>query len=965
MRKIIILLLIPLAIAYSQMGRIEGRVFDEKGNPIPYANVVIVGTNIGSATNTSGEYSISVRPGTYVIRVSYIGYKTKTVTITVREGEILKQDFALVPDILRMEEVVVTGSYAPSEKKRLGNAISTVNVADIDLSGAISVDRALLGKISGALIQQNSGMPGGGVSIRLRGINTLLGSAEPLIVVDGIIVNNDSPYLVDTGYLQSRLLDLDPNIIDRIEVIKGAAAAALYGSRANNGVIQIFTKRGIIGTPRITLSTRFEISQLRKKLEVNMAPIDARGNSVQRYDWQPLIFRTAYGSENNLSVSGGTGETRYLSSISYYTGQGILRGTNFNRASLFAKLNQVVTNWLSFSVTANYINSRAKELPSNGGGMFTTYYYGPLSGFIFGPNTFDPRPDPTTGVYPNPPGRIAANPIEAIDRYKFYTYVNRFIGGLSVNLIPVSGLNVDYVFGFDTYTQTGTAYIPPGSTVPGLPNGFSRRGDLNVFQLNNDLTVRYSRSLTSWANSSTIIGFTSQYDNTSRIIVQSLNLPPLTEIVSSGTQQTTSEYRAERIIYGFFAQEGLEILNRLFITFGLRIDASSVFGKENRWQTYPKASLSYLISEENFWKRAVGNVISTFRLRAAFGESGGLTAIAPYDRFTNMIAVSYDGKSGLVTDPQMGNDKIKPERQRELEFGFDLSLFNERLALELTYYNKKTTDLLLFRSLATSTGYSTRLENVGILQNKGIELSFKFVPVDVQSFRWVNTLIYSSNRNKIDGIQGGILIIPNSWGLSAAINGQPLPVYYGRGFLRDQKGNIVYDQNGIPQADPNPKIIGNPNPDFTASFISELTVKGNLSIRVQLDAVYGNDVFNFARRIGAHPSYGVLKDYEKELRGEVPKGYGAAVFRIFENWIEDGSYIKLREISISYLLQLKNLPFRSVRVSLIGRNLLSFDRYSGYDPETNIAAQATAVRGYDYVEVPIPRSYSIQLTFNF
>lgn len=958
-------LILTTILVCQQRGSITGRVMSSTGEPLPAANIIIEGTRYGTITDEQGYFSIgNLPPGEYIVVARYVGYTTEKKKVLVSAGAKTEVEFRLSITAINMGEVVVTGIGVETERRALGNTISSVESKDLQLTGALAIDRAITGKVAGAWIQQNSGMPGGSVSIRLRGTNTVLGSAEPLVVVDGIIINTDSPFLVDVGYLQSRFLDIDPNIVDRIEIVKGAAAAALYGSRANNGVIQIFTKRGIIGAPRITYSTSVEINEIPKKLEVNMYPFDKDGNPVNRYDWQDLIFRRATGTSQNLSISGGTGETRYFISTSYNGSQGLIRNTSFNRASLYAKVDQTISDIINLSVSLNYIYSKSKDLPSNGGGIYSTYYYGPLSGFIFGPNTFDPRPDPKTGTYPNPPGRIAANPIEAIDKYKFGQNLSRFIGGLNINLVPFSGLNVEYVLGYDTYLQNGTAYIPPNSTVPGLPNGYSRRGQVDFYQLNNDLNIKYTKDISPGIKSITLIGGTIQYENSSNFTATSQNLTPLAEIVPAGAQQSISEYRYERVIYGAFIQQSFSLKNNIYITGAYRVDASSSFGENNRWQFYPKLSLSYSISDENFWRNSkfLNKYIPNLKFRAAFGESGGLTAVGPYDRFTNLVSVSYDGKAGLITGTQKGTPDIKPERQREVEFGIDASFLQDRLAVELTLYNKHTKDLLLFRELSPSGGFSNKLENVGTLDNKGIELTIKAIPIDAANVKWITTLLYSSNKNEINNIPGGILILSGSWGLTAAINGQPLGVYYGRGFLRDSTGNIVY-VNGIPQFDPKPKIIGNPNPKFTASFINEILIKRNLTIRLQFDAVYGNDLFNFARRIGAHPSYGVLKDYERELRGEVPKGYGAAVFRIFENWIEDGSYVKLRELSISYTFNLRGFFIRNLQVSLIGRNLLCFTKYTGYDPETTITNQATAVRGYDYVEVPIPRSYILKLTF--
>lgn len=958
----LMILMIPCLI-FAQV-TIQGKVTDERGEPLPGANVLVKGTSMGTATDSEGKFTLlipSPEPG-MVIETRFIGYKTVEKPLPKLSG-IVEMRFRLMVDALQFDEIVVTGTSGITTRKQLGNAVSTVNVRDLQNSGATAIDMALSGKIPGALVQQNSGNPAGGVTVRLRGTSTVLGTADPLYIVDGVIVNNDSPILIDIGGgAQNRLVDLNPDDIERIEVVKGAAAAAIYGSRANNGVVQIFTKRGRQGAPRITYTSRFMTSAVRKTLDVNMAPFDRNGNPVQRFDWQDFIFRTAIGTEQYLSVSGGSGNTRFFTSGSYLGNQGIVENTFFRRYNGRARIDQVLSDWATVSAGFNYTHSQSTDIPQGG----LTSNYGALTGFIFGPNTFDPRPDPQTGEYPNL--GILANPVEVIDRFDFRQRTNRVIGNGQVLLTPLKGMSFDYTIGVDFYNQTALAFIPIGTSAPGLANGFSRRAQREFLQVNNDFNLRYQLRLSEKLQSNSHVGFTLQYEQVENFSAQSTDLSPVTEIVSAGTFQSLDEFRSKTIIYGIFFQETFNIADRLYLTGTARFDASSRFGENERWQFFPKGSFSYLASDEDFWKESfLGKLFPTFKLRAAIGASGGLTAIGPFDRFTNYIPVSYDAKAGLRPSTRLGGADIKPERQREIEVGADFNLFSDRLGFEFTYYNQHTSDLLLEREVALSTGFLNRLQNVGELDNKGVELLVRAVPFDRPNFRWTSTFTFAANRNEVNGIENDILIIPQSFGLVAAINGEPLGVFYGSYFQRDENGNIVTDENGIPQraTDPPRKIIGDPNPDFTASLINEFNIGRHWTVRAQFDAVVGQDVFNFTRRLAAFFPFGTLKDYEKELRGELPKGYNAAVFRIFENWIEDGSFVKLREFSISYLWYPKLPGVRSIRFDFIGRNLFSIDGYSGYDPEINVAGQRTAVRGFDFVEVPIPRTFSFGVTLSF
>lgn len=967
--RLFFVLCLSLSISISAFAQltIKGTVTDERGESLPGANIIVIGTTTGTNTDAQGNFALylSEPAAETTIEARFVGYKSARQTIRQNSG-LVEVSFQLAVDVLQFDEIVVTGLSVAASKKQLGNAISTLTVRQLESTGATSLDKALTGKLAGALIQQNSGNPGGGVTIRLRGTGTVLGDADPLYVVDGVIVNNDSPELIRLGGgSQNRLIDLNPNDVERIEIVKGAAAAALYGSRANNGVVQIFTKRGAQGKPRINYTYGLSTSNIRKTLPVNRATVDNRGNKnpdgsdVQRFDHQDAIFRRAAGMEHYASISGGSGNTRYFASGSYLADQGVIENTLFRRISGRTRIDQNLSNWLTFSVGGNFVFSKSNDIPN--GGLNSNY--GALTGFIFGPNTYNLMPDPTTGTYPD--DGVLANPLEVINRYDFTQEITRYIGNVQIDATPLSGLSIDYTLGIDTYDQTAIAFIPTGTSAPGLANGFSRRAVFDFLQLNNDINLRYQRDIFPNVQSTTRIGGTLQYEKGENFSAEGRNLSPVAEVVSSGANVVAGEFRSKRVIYGGFIQQTFGIANRLFVTAAARIDASSVYDADNRWQFYPKASASYLISDTGFWQNsALQNIFSDFKLRASIGASGGQTAIGPYDRLTNYNASSYDGNPGLVPSTQLGGT-IKPERQREIEIGTDFSLLSNRLGIELTYYDQRIDDLLLFRTLSPSTGHSRALQNVGTMDNTGLELLARAIPLARSNLRWESTLTYSTNKNKVDGIEGGRLIIPNSFSQVSAINGEPLGVFFSTAFERDAQGNIANDENNLPIQAADRKIIGDPNPDFTASLINQISLGQNWSFRMQWDAIIGGDVFNFTRRLAALSAFGVLTDYERELNGELPAGYNARVFRIFEQWIEDGSFVKLRELSASYRWQPQFLGLNSIQLSLIGRNLLSIDDYSGYDPETNIAGQRTAVRGFDFVEVPIPRSISFRISLNY
>lgn len=517
-----------------------------------------------------------------------------------------------------------------------------------------------------------------------------------------------------------------------------------------------------------------------------------------------------------------------------------------------------------------------------------------------------------------------------------------------------------------------------GNTSPSYSTGYARRADRNALLMNNDLNLNYKATVGAF-EFSTSAGATAQTERIRSSGITGTQLSPVSQVASSGAGLVVTDTRSTLNILGFYAQETIGFKSKIYLTGALRNDVASSFGQDNRWQYYPKVSGTYLLSEEDFWKNsAIGSAVSTLKFRASYGQSGNLTAIGAYDRFTNYNPVSLSGLPGVSPAPLLGNASVKPERQTEKEVGVDASFLNDRFGFEFSYYDKSVEDLLLGVNLRPSTGYTTQFQNIGNMTNKGFELMVRGIPVQRERLKWNASLIFSKNKNKVFDIPGGLLTFPGGFGQVAAVEGYPLGAFYATSFARNADGSLLLTPAGFPQRETAGRnaagqpsgtivnrVIGDPNPKWTGSFINELIVGKDLSFRVQWDASYGGDVFNFSRRVGDRDLYGGLAGYEPELRGEVAKGTSAALFSIMENWIEDGSYLKLRELSASYNLRLRSLKNKPVRVTLSGRNLLSIDNYKGWDPETNAAGQSGAVRGFDFVEVPIPRTIALGFNYSF
>ena len=963
---------------------LKGNVVDDLGSPIPGVTVQIENTNYGAITNFDGNYSLKANldAGSYKLVFRSLGLTTQEIILSLDSQAEVVTDIVITADILGLDAVVVTGVGALTAKKQIGNTISTVEGLDIAQSGSLDITGGLSGKLAGIQVTQNSGDPAGGISVRLRSASTVNGSSDPLYIIDGVIVNNKSTNVLNvTSVVQNRLSDISPQDIDRIEVIKGAAAAAIYGSRASNGVVQIFTKKGKTGEPLITISSSVNFNSLRKKRDFNQEPFDwVSGDisildkeAVTRYDYQDMVFENSTGTDNYVSISGGKENTNYFVSFSYLDNDGILKGTDFEREGGRIRINQKINDWASASFGTYISTSNSNDKPNGG------YGSGVLQTILFTNNKINPAQD-ADGNYPNM--TFYPNILEYIETFDFQQKNNRVISDLQINLTPMEGLKLNYILGYDNAESIGSTYVPISTNTDVL--GRAGNTSISTKQLNSDLNANYSKYFGDNIKSTTSVGFSWQSDETNLRSISGTGLALGVKTTNGAASISTNENRSERTFWGGFLQQTFGFNNKLFLTGAIRLDGSSVFGKDERNQFYPKASMSYLASEEDFWKESVEDIFSSFKLRAAWGQAGNLTAIGPFDRLSNYSAISIDGSSGLIAPTALGNPDLKPERQTELEFGVDMALLNNKIGVELTYYKQDIEDLLLARTLSPSTGARSRIENIGTMTNKGFEVLITATPIQTIDFGWSITGTYSSNKNEVNNIEGEQFGIGN-FGFSVAKNGNPLGVFYQGFYARNSDGSLLLTPSGLPQREKGSidvngspvserdgfgqpsganlsKVIGDPNPDYIASLINEVNYK-DFSFRIQFDAVQGVDVLSWDKRMFYR--FGGGPASASELVGNDVRGTGATKFGIAEAYIEDGSYIKLREISASYLLEKPLKGINSVRFTLTGRNLFSIDNFSSYDPEVNMDAQSNGSRGGVMGLIPIPRVIKMGVIASF
>jgi len=1025
--KSIFLFLLPMLLLSSWIQAqvtISGKVTTPGAGAAANIAVVVRGTAYGTLTDADGIYSISgnIKAGKYVVEFSGTGYKTKLVNLEITGSGTFTANADLVSDVLGLDEVVITGTSIGTTRKQLGSYVSTVKADQLNKGATGNVLAALQGKTAGAQIIQNSGDPAGGISVRLRGVSSINSSSEPLYIVDGVIVNNATNRVTNTqsGYDganfvgtigQNRLVDINPNDIERIEVLNGAAAAAIYGSRANAGVVQIFTKKGSAGAPVVNFSSSFMVSQLRKSVDVNQAPTKFGGSPdvqtqdiltptlttttpVTRYDYNDYIFRTAIGTDNNVSVSGGKDRTRYYASASYFNNQGIIKNTDFRRYSFRLNLDQSLSNKLSFNIGLNYINSTANEKPDGNS------FFSPMNSINILGNFHDLQTRDAVGNIRAVGERGRINPVSIIEDFKQRNETNRVLANTGLKYKPLKGLTLDWTMGIDNYSQRGTTFIPPyaynantafwggGLSLDPTLNGYASAAANNFFQINNEVNATYQTNLTDNVSSTTQVGYSLQYERNGYVLAQGRGLAPFVETVNgASTILQGVDDRSELSISGSYVQQNFKYKNQFFVTGALRMDGSSVFGKDQRNQLYAKASGSYVLSETDYWKKlGADEIINLAKVRVAYGESGNLTGIGAYSRFNAYSTNSYLSRTALFSSTTLANVNVVPERQNELEFGLDLSFLSNRLGLTANYYIKKVSDLLINRNIAPTNGFSTLLDNIGSLENKGFEIVLNAAPVSKKDLQWNITAIFNRNRNKAVNIGQSLILLSTNGGAPVAIiQGQPIGVFYGTFFARNNEGSEIKntagipliergtqtsalsytaqrDAGGLPTGTTLRKVIGDPNPDWTGSLVNELSYK-KLNVRVQFDAVQGVDVFNADWR--TRQGVGNGKVAEQEHRGLIPRGYISGVYPIEEWRIDDGSFVKLREVAIGYSLGRAIKGFSDLTLSLSGRNLISFDNYKGYDPEVNAGGQSTILRGIDFGAVPIPRTFSFTISAKF
>ena len=938
----VLITIIPVSL-FAQNKTLNGTVTAGDNVPVPGATIVVKNSSQAIASDINGKFTISV-PENAVVIVSAIGYKTQIISVS----GLTTLQIKLAEDVSKLDEVVVTGLSTSIKRKNLAN--SGAVIGSKELSGtapAQTFDAALEGKIPGANINANTGSPGGGVSVKLRGVTSVYGNTQPLYVVDGVFVDNTATsgglnavtQAGTTGATSSqdnpssRIADIRAEDIDNIEILKGASAAAIYGSKAAGGVIIITTKRGKQGRTNVTLSqdvgflkpikllgVRQFTAQTAATLPGDSATLTnqflAAQSKGQIYDYEKEIYdHTPLTTNTVLSMSGGGEKTGFYFSIARKDEGGIVDRTGYNNTSVRLNLDHKVSDNIKLGVSSNYINSSADR------GLFGNDNAGVTTGIALSstPDFAQLHPD-AQGNYPNNPF-AASNPLQTIALMQNNESVNRFIMGANLEVILQKSNRSNTKFigrgGFDFYNLQTNVLFPSVLQFEAVNKGESIQGATKnlstnyIFSLVNTFTPSDKVTLTSSAG---ITQETGDYNNLLDVATQVISGQ---SNVDQAGALTATQLRTKYLNGGIFIQEEANIINAITLTGGLRFDRSSNNGDVSKYYLYPKAGISWNLTDMGIVKEGL---FESIKLRAAYGQANNVPAYG--SKFTALGVSNIAGFPGLLVNTQEGQADIKPERQGEFETGVDFSLLKGRLGFELTYYQKNISDFLLLTTPPPSSGFAQKWSNAGNLTNHGIELGMNARPIESKDVVWNTSVSFWLNRSNVTKL----IVPPVQLGSVGGVLLGTFQIEQGRSATQivglDGKGGV--------------SALGDAEPQFQMNTYNEVTFFGNLSLRFLLhwkECGQNVDVTTLQNVFGS-----TSVDYDKPTASGLPYGVTQLmqVGSDAHQTVETSTYLRFREIGLYYTFN--KMPVSWIRSMSIGaslNNYITITKYKGYDPEVS------------------------------
>ena len=974
--------------ASGQERQITGRVTSAtNGEAIAGVNVSVTGAAFAAVTNGDGRYAISAPAGAATLAFRRIGFKRKEIPVPPGQATV---DVQLQEDVFNLEAVVVTGQATGVERRNAATATTTVSGQEVSQVPSPALDRSLAGRIPGAIISQNSGAPGGGTQIQVRGNNTVIGSPDPLFVVDGVLYSNAS---LPTGLFSvtrsssnqgfgeqqddpvNRLADMNPADIESVELLRGAAASSIYGSKAANGVLIIKTKRGQPGQARATITQRMGYSELQRgpatrqfSLSDTFPYTSARiasymvGGQLPFYDHlKEVTDSKPLGYETDISVTGGTENTSYFFGGGSKRDGGIVGNTFDERQNLRANIDQSFSHKLHLAVSMGFNRTATDKGFTNNdnNGASVTYAIAYVPGFV---NLL-----PTAGTYPKPGiGYLGSNPLQTAALAKATETVYRFTGGGTLTWEALQTahhrLQIVGAGGMDLFQQKAVVVSPPElffeqtQTNPGT----STRSNADSRQWNWNLNAIHSYVPATGALKATTSAGVQVEDrelSRERVVAKGL-LPGQSNIDEASVLQGPFERNPKERTLAFYGQEEvLALQERLLLSGGFRAERSSANGDPNKYYLFPKASASYrfpgLLGEG-----------SELKLRGAYGETGNQPIFG--QKFTPLATAVIGGVVGTVVGPTAGAPNIKPERLKEFEAGVDAQLWNGRASVEITGYTRHTYDLLLQATPAPFTGYGNRIFNGGVLWNEGLEIALGVTPVRTKNLNWVFRTNYTSLKNRVQDLPSPDICKPGAQicGFRPPVAGFGLP--YGEFFI--QKGQPITQIIGtdtVPGGGGTlaTRYLGQANPRFRWSFLNDVSYK-RLSFSMLWDWQFGGAEQN--QTLSLYDCNGLAPD-QATVAGRAR--YDACnVWGIATPFVQSTTFLKLREASLGVDLPeqwASRLGAHNARVSVTGRNLILVTDYFGYDPEESNFGQQAVSRNIDLGPYPPMRSFFFSITAGF
>lgn len=959
-------LVVPI-LGFSQ-GVIDGNITDASdGTPLPGVNVVIKGTSSGTTSDFDGNYEININSFPATLVFSSLGYAELEMEVTGPRT----LNVSLNQSATGLEEVVVTGLGSSIKRSNLANAVATVSSDElVGTTAQTTLDGALYGKLTGVNITSSSGAPGGGFALRLRGISSINGNNQPLYIVDGVYVNNQE---IPSGLRfasganrgneensSNRIADLDPNDIQNIEVLKGASAAAIYGTRANAGVVIITTKRGKQGKTDISFSQDTGFNTIIKKLGLRpwtaQAVEDAFGaaevalynNAIANgglIDYEDAIYgETGFITDTRISARGGGEKTRFFIGASYRDEEGIIKNTGFDRFSIRANIDHEISKTFSFAASSNFVrssSSRSFTGNENEGGLSYGYT------LAFTRPWIDQYPN-SLGVYPDNPN-YTGNPIFVRDQALNEDTNNRFIQGIkfTTNVLSEDQNRVRLIFngGIDFLANETFVYVPETHQAQrGNQNGFIGVGKNNFTNYNYQGIAVWDHDAMNGDLALTTQGGISYLEQQADIVFnQATQLIPNQTNLGQGSAQSITQTTSVVKEFGYLGQLEGNYKDQLIGTVGYRLDKSTLNGDPNKFYGFPKASLAVNLHNFDFW---TDGAINRLKLRAAYGETGSSGAFG--SAFTGLNQVSIGGQGGSSINTLKGDPNIEPETSSEFEVGLDAGLFN-KVSLELSYYNRKVNDLLLSRVLPTSTGFGSETTNLADLKNQGLEVGLNVDAFSDENFTWNSNISFWFNRSEITRLDVPPFPQPGAGfglGLGTFYIEQGKPV-------TQLAGNV----NGVPTQ------IGDVEPDFQMGFSNTFTIAKQFDVSFLLHWKKGGENINLSKLLtdlgGTTPDLDTPEGMERAGLGFVA-----------ERFIEPAGYLRLREAAVYYRLPDSALAFfgdsvSGIKLGVSGRNIFTITDYTSYDPETSTNGGAGLSSGIEVTPFPSTKQFYVHLNVNF